>query len=98
MDAMEPREHAISILDEVLGGRITSVGALRKVWPETGPDLLLRRARQEAEHYLVTGGVVERRIVRLMREYLTTGGSPTDLDRAYDEAIREALDDRPPQP
>ena len=92
---MEARERAISLLDELLEGRITTVGALRKAWPETGPDLLLRRARQEAEHYLVTGGDVERRIVRLLREFLVTGGSPTGLDRAYDEAIREALDNRP---
>jgi hypothetical protein len=92
---VEARLQAIAVLDDVLAGRIVRVGELRRAWPEAGADFLLRRARQEAEHCLVTKGEVERRVVVLLRRFLETGGTPAELERAYDEVIREALDDRP---
>jgi hypothetical protein len=95
VDQDEARLRAIAVLDDVLEGRMARVGELRHAWPEPGADFLLRRARQEAEHWLVTKGEVERRVVALLRRFLQTGGTPAELDRAYDEVIREALDDRP---
>jgi len=67
MDAAAARRMAIGSLDEVLAGRMRRIGELRKTWPDPGADFLLRRARQEAEHYLATKGPAERRIVELMR-------------------------------
>jgi hypothetical protein len=94
VDQDEARLRAIAVVEDVLAGRVARVGELRRAWPEAGADFLLRRARQEAEHYLVTRGDVERRVVALLRRFLETGGTPAELERAYDEVIREALDDR----
>jgi len=87
MDPLDARREAIRLLDEVLAGRIGRIAELRRAWPEGG-DFLVTRARQEAEHLLVTHGAVERRIVALLRRFLETGGTHAELERAYDETIR----------
>ena len=87
---MEARETALGLLDDVLAKRLTRVGDLRRAWPEAGPDFLLRRARQEAEHYLVTKGDLERRIVVLLKRFLLDGGTAAELEAAYDRVIRES--------
>lgn len=98
MDQYEARLRGMAVLADVLEGRVSRVGEFRRAWPEAGADFLLRRARHEAEHYLATRGDVERRIVALMRRFLERGGTPLELERAYDEVIRETLDDRPRGP
>ena len=87
MDEAEARLVAIAILDDVLAGQIERAGDLVGRWPRAWDDALMRRARQEAMHYLMTGGDLERAIVVLLRRFLEKGGSQQALDRAYDEVI-----------
>jgi hypothetical protein len=89
VDPLEPRILAMRLLDDVLAGRIARIGDLRRAWPREG-DFLVTRARQEAEHLLVTRGDVERRIVALLRRFLETGGTRAELEQAYDAVIRAA--------
>jgi len=90
MDLADARLAAVALLDDVLADRVANVGALRKAWPSSEADFLLKRARQEAEHYLITRGDVERRIVALLKTFLERGGTPAELERAYDRVIRDA--------
>jgi len=89
LDPGEARSFALGLLDEVLAGRLARVGDLRRAWPGAGPDFLLRRAGQEAEHYLLTKGDLERRIVALLRRFLEEGGTAAELEAAYDAVIRD---------
>jgi hypothetical protein len=88
-DLLQARLDALRVLRDVLAGRITRVGELRKRWPSPSGDHLLQRALHEAEHYLVTHGELERRFVDLLGRFLESGGAPQELDAAYDEVIRE---------
>jgi hypothetical protein len=91
-DAAAARLRGLAALDDVLAGRVTRVAELRRAWPRDREalDFLLRRARQEAEHFLLTKGDLERSFVVLLRGFLERGGTPGELERAYDEAIRRA--------
>ena len=85
MDEVEARVLVIALLDDVLAERIERAGDLVRRWPRAFDDPLTRRARQEAMHYLMTGGELERAIVVLLRRFVEEGGSSEALDRAYDE-------------
>ncbi|MFQ5845477.1 MAG: hypothetical protein ACE5JG_10880 [Planctomycetota bacterium] len=87
MDPAQARLTAIRVLGDVLARRVRRVGELRRAWPESGADFLLKRARLEAQHYLTTKGELERRFVSLMQSFLERGGTPEELERAYDAVI-----------
>jgi hypothetical protein len=88
VDPAEARRTAIRILDDVLARRVERVGELRRAWPDAGADFLLKRALLEAQHYLTTEGELERRFVSLMQSFLASGGTPEELELAYDQVIR----------
>jgi hypothetical protein len=91
-DSLQARLEARTLLNEVLADRVSRVGELRKRWPPSGGDQLLQRALHEAEHYLLTRGELERKFVELLSRFLESGGTPLELDAAYDEVIRELRD------
>ena len=91
MDAVEARLAAIDLLDRVLAGEVGKAGELARAWPRAEEDVLMRRARQEAMHYLMVGGALERAIVELLRRFLLEGGSAAALEQAYDEVIASRL-------
>ena len=88
MDGAEARLAALRVMQDVLDGSVRLVGELRQAWPPAEADFLLKRARQEAEHYLITRGELERRIVDMLRSFLERGGTADELEQAYDEVIR----------
>ncbi len=74
MDGAEARVAALRVMQDVLDGSVRLVGELRRAWPPAEADFLLKRARQEAEHYLITSGELDWLV-------------PTRLGRAVHEAI-----------
>lgn len=83
-DALPDRQAAIRALDGVLAGEIDSAEALRAAWPVASGDMLVRRAFQDALHYLEAGWDVTGRFLRHHRRFLEEGGTIDEQNRVFD--------------
>ncbi|MDJ0973707.1 MAG: hypothetical protein QNJ98_04550 [Planctomycetota bacterium] len=84
-DALEDRKVAIAALDAILAGEIDSPDALRRAWPLDSGDMLVRRAFQDAMHYLEAGWDVTGRFLRHHKRFLEEGGSIEEQNRVFDD-------------